>query len=302
MNTRSSIVGEVTPISAHPDQFLFVIGAMKSGTTSVFRLLSNHPQVCRPAEKEPDFFSDNDVWANGFDAYYNLWEWLPGKHVVALEASTSYAKFPMLPHVPDRMSTLSGARMKFVYIVRNPIERIESHARHALYEGWFNGLNLSNDGTSSLIECTKYAQQIDQYVQRFPAEDLLILTNDELRSDPRGAVLKICEHAGLDPKMLPEADLEKANDGGQYSRARWSNTFAQSKAPVSMAIKYVLKLVVGLERLRRWHNSDALRVTGPRYQLDETERAEVMEILTPDLRRLRDTYGVDIKGLWGIDV
>ena len=39
-----------------PDRFAFIIGAMKAGTTSLFEILSQHPQVCPSKTKEPDYF------------------------------------------------------------------------------------------------------------------------------------------------------------------------------------------------------------------------------------------------------
>ncbi len=77
-----------------PTRFGLIIGAMKSGTTSLFELLAQHPQISASAEKEPSFFnrdSDDDEWRR----YTDLWRWDPSRHLIALEASTSYSKSPL---------------------------------------------------------------------------------------------------------------------------------------------------------------------------------------------------------------
>ena len=54
-NTR--IIKNTRPSNDKPNNFVFIIGAMKSGTTSLFDILSQHPQVCPSKTKEPDYFT-----------------------------------------------------------------------------------------------------------------------------------------------------------------------------------------------------------------------------------------------------
>ena len=39
-----------------PDNFSIIIGAMKSGTTSLFEVLAQHPEICGAKKKEIDYF------------------------------------------------------------------------------------------------------------------------------------------------------------------------------------------------------------------------------------------------------
>src|SRR6476659_4636931 len=47
----------------------FIIGAAKAGTTTLYDLLDQHPQVYLPFDKEPAFFCDDDYFRNGIDWY-----------------------------------------------------------------------------------------------------------------------------------------------------------------------------------------------------------------------------------------
>ena len=98
VRTQELVMEAQLSTSCGPTRFLIIIGAMKSGTTTLFRLLAQHPQIARPSEKEPHFFSRAERFENGLSHYQNLWKWRPGFHKVALEASTGYTKFPFDPN------------------------------------------------------------------------------------------------------------------------------------------------------------------------------------------------------------
>ena len=52
-----------------PSNFALIIGAMKSGTTSLFHLLAQHPEIAAASVKEPNYFSSDDVYSKGWDWY-----------------------------------------------------------------------------------------------------------------------------------------------------------------------------------------------------------------------------------------
>lgn len=116
------------------NNFALIIGAMKCGTTSLFYYLSEHPQVSAAEDKEPHFFSDDCTFTKGITWYQSLWEWKP-EHRIALEASTTYAMQPKYPNAAQRIAQLENAQFRFIYIMRHPFARIESHVRHLLAEG-----------------------------------------------------------------------------------------------------------------------------------------------------------------------
>jgi hypothetical protein len=77
-------------------RFAIIIGAMKSGTTSLFEYLAGHPMLAPCREKEPDFFARDERWRRGRSWYEGLWRPAPPADGFALEASTSYTKLPAL--------------------------------------------------------------------------------------------------------------------------------------------------------------------------------------------------------------
>ncbi|MFB6374644.1 MAG: sulfotransferase domain-containing protein, partial [Bradymonadaceae bacterium] len=120
------------------DRFALIIGAMKSGTTSLFNYLSEHPEIAPCRMAEPHFFAKPLKWKKGLDWYRDLWDWEPVRHTVALEASTNYAKGFKFEGVPDRIAKAaeSGLDFRFLYIMRHPVDRLVSQYNHGVRSGW----------------------------------------------------------------------------------------------------------------------------------------------------------------------
>lgn len=75
------------------DAYVLIIGAMKAGTTSLYRYLEQHPKVSGAVVKEPEFFLRNQGHAVKAERYSDLWPTFdPEHHDYALEASTGYSK------------------------------------------------------------------------------------------------------------------------------------------------------------------------------------------------------------------
>ena len=119
------------------DNFALIIGAMKCGTTSLFNILAQHPQVSPCFYKEPAFFSFNNRFSKGIEYYQSLWNWNPSSHKVALEASTAYTKTHRTDfNTAENIAKFKDrANFKFIYILRNPIDRIESECNHLIASG-----------------------------------------------------------------------------------------------------------------------------------------------------------------------
>ena len=110
-----------------------IIGAARSATTSLSSILASHQSISFSKPKEPQFFSKEN-WRDSIGAYHKLFKKKEG--VLYGEGSTNYTKAPffnkniysdILEYNPD---------MKFIYMVRHPLERIKSHYKFALERGY----------------------------------------------------------------------------------------------------------------------------------------------------------------------
>ena len=110
-----------------------IVGAMKAGSTSLFRWLESHPDVRMPKEKEPNFFCDDERYRRGVAWYHDLFPSL-GSGEQTGEASVAYAD----PHHAVKASLrahqlLPNARILFLQ--RDPEVRLRSHFRHEVKRG-----------------------------------------------------------------------------------------------------------------------------------------------------------------------
>ncbi len=108
-----------------------------------------------------------------------------------LDISPNYAKLPRKNVVPKRIAALGG-ETKLAYILREPVDRIESHFAHTLRK---RGKNPNLD---ACIRNSSYAQQMDQFTAHIPRENILLLDFSELQRDPAATQATVCDFLGID--------------------------------------------------------------------------------------------------------
>lgn len=288
------------------ENLVLIIGAMKSGTTSLFNELITHPHVtgCRP--KEPGYFAFDDKFNLGADWYESLFNYNSDLHQVALDGSTDYAKFPHCGDVANRIRQY-GAQPKLLYIVRHPLRRIESHARHVQFARRELGQLLSprtdhslDSGVSDVsIDISKYASQIDQYRSFYNAGKFKLLVLEEMSARPREMISEICEFLGIDSGLL-SSEFKTHNRGSNIHRLAKGNMLwraAQSVRPLRSVVKAAVP--ASLRDQLRKKMRQKVKING-RFTLAPQEEERLLETLSSDLTRLRDAYGVDIERHWGL--
>ncbi|MEL7356077.1 MAG: sulfotransferase [Cyanobacteria bacterium J06560_6] len=268
------------------NNFVLIVGAMKCGTTSFFNYLAEHPQVC-PCEpkKEPNFFASDDNYAKGLEWYRSLWNYNPSVHKVALEGSTSYTKMKT-PEVVERILETrdrTNVHFRFIYIVRDPIERVESHYTHALTTKWGkNMMRLEQGIDRKLIKISRYAEQIDAYYKKFPDKDILLLNFSDIKQDPSGTLQKTCQFLNLDTSF----DFQNVSRNYHPTKGKVINS-------------RIWPFVKPFSELLPDGKSEALRkklghtIEG-NIRLSSAQRSLVLDELRDDLKKLETAYNVDI--------
>lgn len=282
MNAGTPDLSEATGIP--PDAYVIVIGAMKCGTSTLFAHLARHPKVARSRVKEPEFFSEYQSHGVDVDRYEELWDFDPDRHRYCVEASTGYTKFPHEPHVPDRMLE-ANIDPKFLYAVRNPLDRMESHFNHGLtrkrpwaYEDFLE---------PGILNLSRYYMQIQQFLLRFPDRDRYqIVDFDELVSHPQRVVDRITRWLGLDPLEIdPDRHENKTPEPSRLEHLLWDIDLS---APLSL-VPHPIKQ--GLKGFLRERNP----VT---RQMTKQEREKARGYLARDIRLFGRKFGFPVEK-WG---
>jgi len=277
------------------DNFALIIGAMKCGTTSLFSYLSQHPQISVSSEKEPSFFSMKSNWSKGFEWYQKLWNWDPTKHKIALESSTSYTRIPTYLNAAEKICTVN-ANFKFIYIVRNPITRIESHYTHGHASGFPETKKpISEEIHSDLITTSQYAKQIEEYYRRFPADKILLLNFNDLENRPLYLLRKVCSFLDIDPDYkFQQLQRHNENEGRIGYDPVWRSLRRND------TLRTIVRTIVQTKQKQRLHRYFGRKVES-HFKLSPEQQMFVLSELHEDLRKLSFEYGVDVN-CWGIEV
>lgn len=103
------------------------IGAQKAGTSSLARLLEDHPDVYVSRPRETRFFIDEAQFQLGV-ANYELGPFLGWSGETAVgEKNPDYM---LVDETPFRVRSFLGEELRLIVCLRRPIDRAHSHYRH----------------------------------------------------------------------------------------------------------------------------------------------------------------------------
>jgi hypothetical protein len=271
-----------------------VIGAKKTGTTSLYRYLRAHPAIWLPETKRLEFFS-GEQWHRGVEWYEAQFAG-SGSFAARGEISTSYTRYPVVPHVPERMHDLVPD-VRLVYVLREPVARIVSHYRYALTEGWeTRPIDEAVLGDSAeYVAPSRYAMQLERYLARFPRDQLLTITSEDLRERRADTVASVYRFVGVDDAFVPD-DLDRTHHEGAALR-RASNPVRRLRgSPLYRRLRHLLPTAL---RERAWHIATRPpELAAEQLELAAGTRAELLDRLRPDLVALRAIVG-DGFHCWG---
>lgn len=214
-----------------------VIGAAKSGTTSLYRLLGQHGDIFVPDTKEPEFFARDTHYAKGIDSYAALFAAARPDQIIG-EFSTIYSLSPFFPKTAERMAA-HAPQARLIYVMRQPVERAYSfyvqilknyqnvtgdlnvhrcfeefidparHSTAAPREKVFSQANAHLPDTPELcLAGSDYPAQIAVWLAHFPPEQILFLKFEDFVADRPGTLRRITDFLGVAP-LAPEAFEKK---------------------------------------------------------------------------------------------
>ena len=205
-----------------------VLGGQRCGSTSLYTMLTGHPQVMAASHKEPHFFDRNH--RRGDDFYRRLFPLrahvrarerrLGGLPVVTGEATTYYLAHPA---VPGRVAAMLPD-VRLVAILRNPVDRAYSHYQLSVRGGWetlsFEDAlaaeperiageeqRLLDDpdftGHSHRYHSYRtrglYLEQLERWWAAFPTDRLLVLRSEDMFADQTAVYAELAAFLGLAP-------------------------------------------------------------------------------------------------------
>lgn len=205
-----------------------IIGAQKSGTTSMYRYLKKHPQIKPAYEKSIQFFDFNfDKGIDWYRSYFPRKDEMVhvdrGWYYQTGESSPYYFFHPL---VPERMAQVLPDA-KLILMLRNPVDRAYSHYQHVRRNeredlsfadaieaeaGRLDGVvekirtdpdySIMHHRYHSYVSRGRYIDQFRNWLKYFPLEQFLILKSEDFFQDEEASLRKITDYLEIEPVQL----------------------------------------------------------------------------------------------------
>jgi hypothetical protein len=203
-----------------------IIGSQKAGTTTLFHILKQHPEVYMSKKKEINFFFHEGLFNKGIMYYETFFQNLPLDKQIVGEASPGYLCHP---ESPIRIHKFLP-NVKLLITVRNPIERAYS-------QYWDNRRRLSESltfhetidkylddsyepGKIGYFSRGVYIKYINTYLEYFTHEQIKVMLFEDLITDPSGFYREIFRFLNVKPDFRID-DISKTYNPSSL----WDNPF-----------------------------------------------------------------------------
>jgi hypothetical protein len=268
-----------------------VLGAQKCGTSTLHYYLRFHPDVSASTPKELDFFIAERNWPLGVDWYRGQFD--PAAKA-RLESSPNYTTYPHFQGVPDRMhELLPDARL--IYLVRDPIARIEAHWVHNYAKRRERGTILETilHPSTTYVMRSRYFMQLEQFLRHYDASRILVLEQDDLRHRRMETLRQVFDFIEIEP-TFDHRSFQAVRHRTEKKRRATRLGLRVKEMSKSRWGKWVPKAV--------WNYAEAgLRLSRPieRPNLRESLPPDTARTLREDAERLREFTGRDFAS-WSI--
>ena len=293
----------------------FIIGNGKSGTTSLYHYLKQHPEIYMSPRKEPHFFSFegeapdfkgrgderiNDGAITRLEDYRALFAGVTDETAIG-EASQSYLGPPKAPYrirdyVPEA---------KFIAVLRNPVDRAYSAYMTLLRDGreWLDFATALRaeeararanwHGIWRYRHGGFYCSRLRRYYELFGSDRIQVCLYEDLKGDPVDTTQTIFRFLGVDDAFSPDTAVRYNVSGIPKSRAL--ETFVTRPNRLKNVVKPLMP--------EGWRRRTSVKVrnrnltTAP--PMPESTRRELTDAYRDDVLELQELIGRDLSGWLG---
>jgi hypothetical protein len=270
-----------------PRPDFIVIGAMKSATTTLHEQLAVQPGLFMSRPKEPNYFSDDEAHARGWQWYSSLFR-SANQGELRGESSTHYTKLPTYPRTVDRM-VRELPDIKLIYLMRHPVDRLISHYVHEITCGRIRvPLSQAIYRHPELIDYSRYAMQLRPFLEAYGNRSVLPAFFPRLVHHSQAELERIGHFLGHEGPMVWDFAMKPQNAG--RDRLRFSPIReALVRAPVLAGLRQ--RIVP-----RQWSQSlkGLWRASVEPPRLPPAQAAYLREVFDADLAELGSWLGIAI--------
>jgi hypothetical protein len=307
-----------------------IVGAAKSGSTSIYKYLKQHPQIFMPDLKEPRFFAFCD---NAFPPGEFAKKALP-------DTVTSFEEYVKLFEPAEEGQILGEASVHYLYLYEETIKNIKRHipnwkdlkiivnlrdpseAAFSFYSFNVQGgletlefedaLDKDQELTSNIknnfdrlqllfdhrrfgdyVWFFNYYRQVKEYMEDFP--NVRVYLNDDLKSDAQGVIKDMFRFLGVDDSFTP--DVSEKHYVSMIPRIGFLRNVYRSLSKINhkFSDNYFMNSLIPYEKRRQLGRKIMVsRLTSRRLTIKEHTRQHLRELYREDVLRLQELIGRDL--------
>jgi hypothetical protein len=287
---------------ALPDFLL--IGVAKAGTSWIFEILREHPDVFVPVAKDIMFF--NRYYAKGLAWYSRFFAERTDEKVGGELSHDYYLSEETARRIHD---TLPDA--KLICCLRETVDKLISayvynistgHATMS-FEDYVNYGEVSRNRKAAFDEYVEvsfarqveYYENLKPYYDLFPREQILILFFEDLKRDPAGFARRLYAFLGVDPDFVPPSLHERSNP----ARVARNPLLAHTVFRIAQVFRGLgMANFVGAVKRNKVFNALLYRAEKPAVVVSEEARHRVYERYRPTYERLEELIGRPLPREW----
>lgn len=287
---------------------LLIVGAAKSGTTSLYNYLSKHPDIFMSVNKEPHFLINKEIGStripngiNDLEEYTELFK-NGSSFKYRGEASAMYLQFPDIS-IKNIRKYLSP-KTKILIMLRNPIDRAFSGYHHVRRFNKIENLNfeeainvcedryvrnLNITPASRYLNIGLYSKKVSKYLNEFK-ENVHIIIYDDFISDANNELLKVYDFLSI--KDFKVNTQEKHMVGGwQWNHIIFRNIFLSKGV-----LKTVIKFILPIPKLRVFVKNIFIKIQTSNVRAMKASTREILlKFYYDDVIKLSKITSLDLK-------
>lgn len=263
-----------------------IAGAKKSGTTTIFEVLKNHPDVYLPKCKEIHFFDRTESYRKGLENYRKFFKNVRNEKII-MDITPNYM---YKSYVPERLSkTLPNVIL--IFVLRNPIKRAYSNywdnVRDQTEKLPFSEAVKQN---SVYVEKSLYYKHISNFLNYFDKKNISIFLSEQLFKHPDIFYDNLCSLLRIKFEKLKDINVVR-----NYARVpKWRSLHKVfiSQSPLLKKLRKVLPSYAKNVLKLISENVNMNRIQYP--DIDQKTREYLIELFRDDILNLSKLFDLDI--------
>ncbi len=279
-----------------------IIGSQKAGTTSLFQYLLQHPEVYFSEVKEVTYFVFDNLYARGEKYYHSFFSGYKNQKTVG----SAYVHMLPCEKSIDRVFHYNP-RMKFIVMLREPVSRAVSAYEYAIKNGWEdenNSFRKALDLEPSRLKSEEYDltyfynglyhRHLKAWMKRFPAEQFLVLKQEDLRQQPQELMKRVFDFLGVSPRQVDTSKKYNVASGvhqKQLQKAMLNRNSALGKM-LGAVMPQKTRVFIRSKVFPLIYRANTGKIKERNVQLSSGEREELNAYYKQDLESLKTEFGI----------